>query len=195
MSPRRAVWLVCLVLVAVGGLLAHLAAYQLIPAGQAHRVHAVQEAGHGSFVHLRFCLALCAALMLVGLAGIAVDRMRGRSARSAPLWLFALLPPLGFAVQEHLERFLHTGTPTFAMAIEAPFLLGLALQVPFALIAFFAARALLVLTLAIVERLRQFTPRPAVGRALASYSALIFVPSRTSALARGYSERAPPLRA
>lgn len=192
MSPRRAVWLVSLAVVAVGGLLAHLAAYQLIPVGHAARDHAVQGAGHGSFVHLRFCLALCGALLLVGLAGVVVGKVRGQSARSAPLWLFALLPPFGFAVQEHLERFLHTGTPTLAVAFEAPFLLGLALQVPFALIAFCAARALLALTLAIVERLRPFAPRLAVGRALASYPALTFAPARIPVLARGYSERAPP---
>ena len=193
MSPRRAVWLMSLVLVAVGGLLAHLAAYQLIPAGDAHRGHPMEGAGHGSFVHLRFCLALCGALLLLGLASVAVDKVRGQAARSAPLWLFALLPPLGFAVQEHLERFLHTGAPTFAVALEAPFLLGLALQIPFAFIAFFAARAILALALVIAERLRPLASRRSVGPVLASYPALTFVPARTPALARGYSERAPPL--
>jgi uncharacterized membrane protein YhaH (DUF805 family) len=195
MSPRRAAWLVCLVLVAAGGLLAHLAVYQLIPAGHAHRAHAVQGASHGSFVHLRFCLALCTALVLVGFAGVVVDRVRGQSAPSAPIWLFALLPPVGFALQEHLERFLQTGTPTFALVLEAPFLLGLALQIPFALIAFVAARALLALALAIADRLRSFAPRLTVALALASHPALSFAPVRTPALARGYSERAPPLHA
>lgn len=193
MSPRRAVWVVSLVLVAVGGLFAHLAAYQLIPAGEAHREHSMQGADHGSFVHLRFCVALCGALLLVGVAVATVDTVRGRSARSAPLWLFALLPPLGFAVQELLERSLHTGAPTFAVALEAPFLLGLALQIPFAFIAFFAARAILALALVIAERLWPLALRRAVGLVLASYSALRFVPARTPALARGYSERGPPL--
>jgi hypothetical protein len=193
MSPRRAVWLVCLVLVAVGGLFAHLAAYHLIAPERAHREHLLQASGHSYFGHLRLCLALCAAIALLGLAGVVVDRLRGGQIGPPPLWIFALLPPLGFVVQEHVERFLSTGTTPYATALEPAFLLGFALQVPFALIAFFAARALLALTLAIVERLRRFAPRLAIGRALASYPALSFAPARIPVLARGYSERAPPL--
>lgn len=193
MSPRRAVWLVSLVVVAVGGLFAHLAAYHLMAPERAHREHLLQASGHSYFGHLRLCLALCAAIAVVGLAGVVVDRLRGGQIGPPPLWVFALLPPLGFVVQEHVERFLSTGTTPYVTALEPAFLLGLALQIPFALVAFFVARALLALAIAIAEGLLPITrPRVLLGNPTL-YPALSFAPARTPVLARGYSERAPPL--
>jgi hypothetical protein len=193
MSPRRAVWLVCLVLMAVGSLFAHLAAYHLVAPERAHRDHLLQASGHGYFAHLRLCLALCAAVALLGFAGVVVDRLRGGRARPVPLWVFALVPPLGFVVQEHVERLLYAGTPPYTAAVEATFLLGLALQIPFALVAFFAARALLALAIVIAEGLRTLARPRLLAHDLTPYPALSFAPARTPALARGYSERGPPL--
>jgi hypothetical protein len=195
MSPRRAVWLVCLVLMAVGSLFAHLAAYHLVAPERAHRDDLLQASGHGYFAHLRLCLAVCAAVALLGIAGVVVDRLRGGRARPVPLWVFALVPPLGFVIQEHVERFLSAETAPYAAAFEATFLLGLALQIPFALAAFFAARALLALAIAIAERLRPFTRLRSVAGGLVLYPAASLAPVRTPALARGYSERGPPLSA
>ena len=195
MSPRRAVWLVCLVLVAVGGLFAHLAAYHLIAPEHAHREHLLQASGHAYLGHLRFCFALCAAIALLGLAGVVVNRLRGGRTGPPPLWIFALLPPVGFVVQEHVERFLSAGASPYATALEPSFLLGLALQIPFALVAFFVARALLALAIAIAEGLRPLARPRLLPDDLSLHPPLSFAGAPTPVLARGYSQRAPPLRA
>ena len=101
------------------------------------------------------------------------------------------MPPLAFVVQEHLERFLYSGDVPWTTALEPSFLLGLALQLPFALAALLVAWLL-------------DSVAHALGRALAesppSVLFPIFVPDpvriteapRVAGLARGYGERAPP---
>ena len=73
----------------------------------------------------------------------AFDAARGRPVRDVPAWAFALLPPVGFAIQELLELSLHTGTFGWRAVLAPTFLPGLLLQLPFALAAYVAARLLL----------------------------------------------------
>jgi hypothetical protein len=77
-----------------------------------------------------------AVLATIGLVGLALQE-RGVGRRSFAS--FALLAPLGFASQEHLERLVHTGELPWLLTTPA-FLVGVALQVPVALLCVVVAR-------------------------------------------------------
>jgi hypothetical protein len=85
--------------------------------------------------YLTTSLALCLALALPLAAGAALGkRWRSTSARS--LWLFGLVPILGFAGHELAEPLLGGASgPSNASALAPIVLVGLAIQVPFALLA------------------------------------------------------------
>ena len=93
-------------------------------------------------------------------------------------------------IQEHLERLLYSGTSPL---LEPAFLVGLAVQLPFGIVALLLARLLQSLA-------------RAVGLALAlreqplhaecpPLSPISVEPRRLDVLALGYGERAPPLLA
>jgi hypothetical protein len=146
---HRPAWLLSLALAAGGALAAHGLAYRLAEPDPERRHHLLEESGH-SYLDFRLVGSLLVALVLIGFAGRVLAR--GSRAGTPPLWCFALAPPLGFACQEHAEhaltQSLSAGTP-----LEPAFLIGLALQLPFALTAFLMARALLAAADALVVRL------------------------------------------
>ena len=108
-----------------------------------------------------------------------------------PSWLLGVLPLVGFAVQEHLERLLHDG-PLWATALEPVFLLGLLLQLPFALGAALLARALARLADVIggrPVRMCRFDRQPLLARPVGADE------RTTNVLAAGHAGRAPPVPA
>lgn len=178
MERLRPAWLLGLPLLAVGWLSAHALAYELVPA---------EEHGHGYLAQAPLFLTVCAVTIGAALAA----RIAGRRGRALPRWLAGALPLLGFAFQEHLERGLALGALPWGAALEPVFLLGLVLQVPFALAALLVARALAALADAVAARpaarslfaLRLAPPRPASAELAAA-----------AVLARGWAGRAPPVR-
>lgn len=125
---RRALaWAITLPLTAAGVLCAHSLAYAAlgVPLGGAH-------------AYLDHAPQLVAVLVSVGLAALFFET-RGAT---RPAWPFAVFALGTFAVQEHAERLVQTGDLPW-LATRPVFLLGLALQVPFALAAWLAARWLL----------------------------------------------------
>ena len=141
-------------LAAVGCLLGHAVGYAL--AGMSPRDAHV----HGYLSFAPQFLAICVALVAASLALRLSGRLTGRIAA----WPFALLPPLAFSAQELLER-LAAGLPAHAVFEPAVFA-GLAAQLPIALLAFLAARALLRVTDAAARALRPRPPAPALTRLL-----------------------------
>jgi hypothetical protein len=140
---RRLTWLVALPSMLAGTEAAHALAYRIVFPQSHVRVVALAISGHGYLAWLPLVLALTGAAALVGLGAAALDAARGRTVGAVPALAFALLPPLAFALQELLELSLHTGTLAWHV-FEAPtFLPGLALQLPFAVLAYIAARLLL----------------------------------------------------
>lgn len=127
---RRLLWPIVLTLSAAGVLVGHDLAYRFTGAGS--------DGLHGYLAHApQLLVALSLPATLVALSG--------RRTRAPEPWAFALLGAGGFAAMEHLERLGHGGVP---LLLASPlFLLGLALQVPFALAAWWIARTLLVLEL------------------------------------------------
>ena len=130
MHGTRAAWLVSLPVALAGCVAAHFAAYALAhPADEGEVAHAYLE---------RLPIVAGGALAVV-LGATVWHAFRGRTGTRPSAWLFAVLPPLAFALQEHLERL---AAPA-VLAGDPAFLLGLALQVPFGLFAWLLARAIL----------------------------------------------------
>lgn len=149
-AGHRLAWLLSLGLAATGGLAAHGLAYRIAEPEAARRHRLLESTGHG-YLDPTLIGSLCLALVVVGFAGCVLAGTR-RGPRP-PLWLFALAPPVGFALQEHAERMLHHHAFSAGTIFEPTFLAGLLLQLPFALVALLAARALLVAAGALAREL------------------------------------------
>jgi hypothetical protein len=187
MTRSRLAWLLLLGLLVGGWAAAHGLAYRIAVPDADERRHLLEATGHG-YLNPALLVSVSVPLVVLGLGGCV---LRGRVAAPAPS-LFALLPPFAFVVQEHLERLLHTGAFPVDAALEPTFAIGLLLQVPFALAAALVARALLVLTDALVGRLRRSPvghPRPASGGRGPVHAVTL---PRVGILALGHGQRAPP---
>ena len=200
MERRRVAWLLSLALTAVGGLLAHALTYRLAsPAGAGAHAHPHSpgrphpDSVHPALAHWQACLAVCAAVALVALAASLVMRLRGHPAVAPPVWLFALFPPVGFVVQEQLERLFAGGGAL--LAADTAVVVGVLLQIPFALAAYLAARALVALAAALVETVRARSRTRLAPLSLARPVAACARRPIASALALGHGQRAPPVPA
>jgi hypothetical protein len=182
MRNGRLPWLLSLPLMAAGCLGAHSASYRL--------VDPTTGPDHGY-------LALAPLVLAIGIALGVVAALRsalvGRTPAGAPVHLFALLPPLAFTLQEHLERAFHGG-PALDTALEPTFLVGLALQFPFALCAVVVACSLLRATEAAGALLLR-RPAPQLRPPTISPPAFEVDVPRAAALASRHAGRAPPLPA
>ncbi len=127
MGRRLVAWTLTLPLAAAGVLAGHALAYAATGA-QLGEVHSYLD-------HLP---QVALVLGTAGLVGVALQQ---RGARGAT-WPYAFVGVAGFAAMEHLERLAHTGEVPWLLT-DRTFLLGLALQVPVALVCMAVARALL----------------------------------------------------
>jgi hypothetical protein len=123
---RTLTWLVTLPLAAASVLLGHALAYRITgaPLGDVH----------GYLEHVPQVVFILASVAVLGLA--ADTRARRRS----PLPL-ATVGVAAFVVQEHLERFAHTGHLPFLLASPV-FWVGIALQLPLAVVVWLLARGI-----------------------------------------------------
>jgi hypothetical protein len=126
---RVLAWALTLPLTAAGVLCAHALAYASlgVPGG----------ATHAYLGHLPQLVAVFATIALAALA------LETRGA-ARPAWPFAAFALAAFAAQEHVEHLVHAGELPWLLTSPV-FLLGLALQLPFALAAWLLARRLLLL--------------------------------------------------
>ena len=181
MQKRRLPWLLSLPLMAAGCLGAHSAAYRLVEPS-------TPEAAHGYLALAPLLIAVAAAIgMVAALRSVLGGKTRG----GAPIYAFALLPPLAFTLQEHLEQALHDGTGALDTGLEPAFLLGLALQLPFALCSLAVARSLFHVAEAAGMLLCR---RPALRRphSIVLRAPLLADVPRVSPLASPHAGRAPP---
>lgn len=195
--PRRPriAWLLAFALTVAGWLTAHELAYRLAMPHPHARDAALAETGHAYLAYGSLAAVLCLMFALLCTAGLVV---RPRSHEPPPRTLliaFALLPPLGFALQEYLERLVTTGELPHAAALEPTFLVGILLQIPFALAALLAARALVSFARALARRLGSRRRPKLVSVALAWPVLSDAHRPRLSVLALGRPERGPPLAA
>ncbi|HYA08791.1 MAG TPA: hypothetical protein VEG24_04325 [Gaiellaceae bacterium] len=190
---RALIWFVALPVLLAGSQAAHVFAYRWVYPEAHVRLQALATTGHGYLSRLPLVLGIAGAIAAISLLLSAVDAARGHPARALPAWAFALLPPLAFVLQEFLERSLHLGTFAWQTALAPTFLPGLALQLPFAVVAYAAARLLLR---AAECAGRAFAPaRPPVRRAQPAAAPLPgeALPIRSNPLSRLLAKRGPPL--
>jgi uncharacterized membrane protein len=168
---RTLTWLVTLPFAAASVVLGHAIAYGVTgtPTGGMHDylAHAPQ---------IVFVLASLAVL------GLAAD---SRARRHSPLPL-ATLGIGAFVAQEHLERLIHTGHVPFLLA--SPVLwVGIALQLPLAVVIWFVARRLAEDIASPVRRAARDVPR------LVALLALPVLPPVAAAVTAACPARGPPV--
>ena len=193
---RSLAWLVAVPLMLVGSEAAHALAYRFAYPELHVRMQVLLVTGHGYLRWLPLVLGAAAAVVALSLLVTAADAARGRAPRGLPAWAFALLPPIAFVVQEHLERLLHTGVFPWQEFGTPTFVPGLAFQLPFALLAYAAARLLL----RTAERAgravaRVAPPRPRLAAIVLAPPAAEPSLPRAALIARGLAKRGPPLLA
>jgi hypothetical protein len=181
-------WLLGLPLLVIGWLAAHAVTYDLVVADPHERARVLAASGHGYLDHAPLLAAGCAVLVAGGL----LLRARGRGTRRIPAWAFAVAPVVAFAVQELLERQLHDGSVAWGTLLEPVVLVGLALQLPFALVAALVGRALTGLADAFAE---QKSSRPPLAGLPEASAPCIPERRQLGVLAVGHAGRAPPLPA
>jgi hypothetical protein len=190
--PRRwLAWVVATALAVVGSQAAHALAYQFVVADSAERSEVLAGTGHGYLTLAPFGLALVTAILMLALVSEVRLSASGTASPAPAFWSFAALAPLTFVCQEHFERLLHDGTFPWGAAAEPTFAVGLALQLPFALIAYLVARVLLRAARLLGRLL--VGPSRGVARDLGRrWPALAASPVRPSGLSLGYGTRGPP---
>jgi hypothetical protein len=194
MRPRAA-WLIPLPLMVASWLGAHSLAYWLVSPGGTEHMALHTVSGHG---YLGYAPALAVwglALVLAGLVLCVGHGLRDRRPSRPRMRVLVLVPLIGFAVQEHLERLIGTGGMPHDLVLEPTFLVGLALQLPLALAALLIAHTLTALgfgigrALALLLSFRRRVPGlPPLLLRLPASVALV----RPSVLALGHGPRAPP---
>jgi hypothetical protein len=194
---RRLPWLVVVPLMVAGSLGAH-ALSGLLAGGHAEGLVAADgdggsdRASVGVAAHTVLPFGLLAALAAAVAMTWILGRRRGLRRRGASPWVFFVLPPLGFSLQELMERAAGAEAAPFRAAAEPRFLLALALQLPFGLVALVVARVLLRVARRFVQALSGQRP-VLLGRAFAVLGPLIACElPRIPTLALGYPQRGPP---
>ena len=156
------------------------------------RADALAHSGHGYLGNAPLAIATCVLVLIAGLLFRALAGFTGEPRRAAASPAIVLLSPAAFVVQEHVERLAHTGQMPWAAAVQPSFLVGLALQLPFALAALLIAWALDSAAHAVGRALAAAAPRPLLP-VFVPLPAYVTAAPRPAGLARGYGERAPPL--
>jgi hypothetical protein len=193
---RMAAWLLSLPLMVLGTQVAHVFAYRLVYPSARVRLGELLASGHsymspGRYLPMLLGVAFAAEAVAVGWLIVGAVRRTGH--KPVPPLAFALLPVLGFTLQELFERWLIRSSFPWWMVLQPTFRLGFLLQLPFALLAFLLARLLFRTAKRIGNQLRGSMRR---GRTRAPRATGWCVrearPVRLGALALGYSRRGPP---
>jgi hypothetical protein len=187
---RLLVALSSLGLAVAGTQIAHAIAYRLAEPSAHERAHLLAETGHGYLRYTSLGFALVTAVVAVAFFSEIRGVVAGDSSSRPRLWGFAAIAPAMFCCQEYFERLLHDGAFPWTAALETPFLLGLALQLPFALIAYLLARLLLGAARAFAQLLA--APRVVAVRTPSRWPRLGLGAPRTHCSGLSLGPRAPP---
>jgi hypothetical protein len=193
---RSLAWLVAVPLMLAGSQVAHVLAYRIVYPQASVRFRDLVATGHGYMSTLPIALGVAGAVVLLSLAATVADAARGRGVRPLPAWAFALLPVVGFGVQEYLERWLTWGFFPWSAGLQPTFMIGIALQLPFGALAYLAARFLLRSAKRLGGRLARVSPpRLRLAHPVALVPVAQPLPPLSSLLSRRLGRRGPPLLA
>ncbi len=187
-------WLLIVPLALLGSEAAHGLDFWLAAPDPADRARLLQSTGHGGEGFVPMAIAFCGLLLLLALVGRALEARCTEPSARLSFAPFAFLPLLAFALRELMERSSEHGELVLRTFTEPIVLSGLALQLPFALLAFLVGRALL----SAVDRLgsalvgERRTPRLALSTV--SLLPVATDVQRPSPLAFAVSGRGPPFR-
>jgi hypothetical protein len=199
MTRRRAAWLISLPLAVASWLGAHCLAYWLVSPGGESEMAFHAERGHTYLGYMPAIAVWWLTLVLAGLLLCVGEGVRGSRPARPPFRLFAILPPIGFTAQEYLERLIASGAVPLDLVLKPAFLVGLALQLPFALGALLLAYALRELGFGLGRAVARELALRRPFRYYAPHSVLPLPPGETppaaSVLALGHGPRAPPAAA
>jgi hypothetical protein len=194
LRQRKAIWLVTLPVAMASWLSAHCLAYVLVPPADSGVMHDHMAGSHNWFASMPVLVAAGITVLAAGIVLCVGDGLRGGAPRT-PAPVLALLPPIGFVVQEHLEHVLAAGSSPFEVALQPTFLTGLALQLPFAVGTLLMAGALCVLAHRFGRLLAPAIPaaRPALPQPVAVVGLVRAVRlALPSVLVTAHPPRAPP---
>ncbi|HJU46747.1 MAG TPA: hypothetical protein VJ689_01335 [Gaiellaceae bacterium] len=192
MWRRSCAWVVAIALAVIGSQAAHWLAYAAVAGGAQRRAHLLADGGHGYLAHAPLVLGLLTALVLLALVSEVRLARTGSASRPAALRSFALLAPAVFVFQEHFERLAHDGSFPWGAVAEPTFVLGLGLQLPFALLAYLAARVLLRVAGSLGRRLSSVS-RVSSRATVPTWFAVCAAVGRPALCPLGYGLRGPPL--
>ena len=189
-------FLLVLPIMVAGSLLARrTAAVCVAPAGETPGHEGLEPQQAITVAGLPLSLLVAAGVSVAVLA-VAWAVMWNRQRRSLPRCtarLFLLLAPRAFAGQELTERALRNEATALDAQALRRLLLGLALQLPFALACYAVAFVLLRVAGRIVRLLLTAPPPGTFGSPTAAPAPTASARRPRSALALGYGERGPPL--
>lgn len=190
---RRLPWIIALPLMVAGSVGAHIVARIVTGAhvSEGSRESA-ERASTGMAGHTVMLVGIVAALTFVACVMRLVSIIRRRPGSGTSPGFFFVLPPLAFVLQEIVERLLHAEAAPFQSAFEPRFLMGLALQIPFGLVALLAARILLRVAARIARALSPSPFIPLGRRSPVARQPTVCELPRIPALALGYPQRGPP---
>jgi hypothetical protein len=176
-----------------GSQIAHALAYRFVYPDPELRQHALAQTGHGYVAYTPFVLSACGGIVLVSIAWLAVSAARNRRGTPVPAWAFALLPLVGFATQEAVERALAGVFDPWSLLLEPTLRVGLLLQVPFAFAVFVLAWLLLRVAEGIGARLRSTSTERYGGLEAPSWFVASAWLAPPDVLAAGHAGRGPPV--
>ena len=187
---KRVAVLVAAPIAVAGSLVAHQINYGMQAPSPTARAWLLANTGHGYLRHLPLVIAACLVTALIGAVLDVTPRALRRGGLAA--WPLALVAPLAYATQEHLERFIHDGVfPTHLIGQRA-FTMGLLLQIPFALFAWGLARTILRATRRVVEAIRSSGRRLSRRPADRPWRPIFDDQIRRAPIAHRLGGRAPP---
>ena len=193
---RAAAWLLSIPLMVVGSEVAHVLAYRWVYPEAQVRLRALLATGHaymlGPSGFWPVLFGVVGGIELVAVSWVLVGSVSRRSYAPVPAWAFGFVPPVGFVVQEFLERQMAGIRFPWQLVLEPTFRIGLVLQIPFALAGFLLARFLL----GAADRVgRLLWPVLELPRLVAGVCLRVpqsaWLP-RVAVLARGHTGRGPP---
>jgi hypothetical protein len=191
---RQLPWLIAMPLAVVGTLAGHSVGYWAAVPDAHERAHVLAASGHAYLAYAPLAMGLSVALAALGLVAHALAAFRRREATGGTrIKLVAALAPTAFVLQEVIERYVHDGYVPWQFVVSAPFLLGLATQVPFALLTAAIAFALATAARHVAQVIRGAGRPQARGTALTFLSWLSVDLPTAPVLASGFAGRGPPL--